>query len=176
MTTRRGRVLINTGDGKGKTTAALGLAVRAVGQGLRVLIVQFIKGDWPTGELRALGRLAPELTVATMGKGFTWEHENLEQDRAAASEAWDLCRRALTSGEYDLVVMDEVNYAISYRLLDVGLVAAALRERRPEVHVVLTGRDVHPDLIALADTVTEMRAIKHPFRDEGTKAMRGIEY
>ncbi len=176
MTTRKGRVLINTGDGKGKTTAALGLALRAVGQGLRVLIVQFIKGDWPTGELRAVERLAPELTVATMGKGFTWLHENLEQDRAAASEAWDLCRRALTSGEYALVVMDEINYAIAYRLLDVGEVVAALRERKPDIHVLLTGRDAHPDLIALADTVTEMRAVKHAFRDVGTKATRGIEY
>jgi cob(I)alamin adenosyltransferase len=176
MTTRKGRLLINTGDGKGKTTAALGLALRAVGQGMRVLIVQFIKGDWPTGELRTLERLAPEVTVATLGKGFTWEHEDLEQDRVAAATAWDLCRRALSSGEYDLVVMDEINYAIAYHLLDVADVAAALKERKAEVHVVLTGGNVHPDLIALADTVTEMRAIKHAFRDEGTKAMRGIEY
>jgi cob(I)alamin adenosyltransferase len=176
MTTRKGRVLVNTGDGKGKTTAALGLALRAVGQGLRVLIVQFIKGKWPTGELQAMGRLAPELTVMTMGRGFTWQHENLEADRTAALEAWEVCRRALMSGEYDLVVMDEINYAIAYGLLDVAEVVASLLERRPEVHVLLTGRDAHEDIIAVADTVTEMRLIKHAFTDEGTKAMRGIEY
>lgn len=176
MTTRKGRVLVNTGDGKGKTTAALGLALRAVGQGLHVLIVQFIKGDWPTGELRTLERLAPELTVRTMGKGFTWQHENLEADRAAAAEAWAVCRSALASGEYDLVVMDEINYAITYGLLDVAEVVAAIDQRRPEVHVVLTGRNAHADIVAAADTVTEMRSIKHAFRDEGTKATRGIEY
>ncbi len=176
MTTQKGRVLVNTGDGKGKTTAALGLALRAVGQGLHVLIVQFIKGNWPTGELRALERLSPELTVRTMGKGFTWQHENLEADRAAAREAWAVCREALADGEYGLVVMDEINYAIAYGLLDVAEVVNAVKERRPDLHVVLTGRNAHADVVAVADTVTEMRSIKHAFRDEGTKATRGIEY
>jgi cob(I)alamin adenosyltransferase len=176
MTTRKGRVLVNTGDGKGKTTAALGLALRAVGQGLRVLIVQFIKGNWPTGELQAVARLGPELTMMTMGKGFTWQHENSDVDRQAAAEAWEVCRRALTSGEYDLVVMDEINYVIAYDLLDVAEVVAALKGRRPDVHVVLTGRDAHADIIAVADTVTEMHLIKHAFEDEGTRATRGIEY
>lgn len=172
----RGRVLINTGDGKGKTTAAIGLAVRAVGQGLRVLIVQFIKGDWPTGELRALERLAPEIRIMPMGKGFTWEHDNLDQDRAAALEAWEACRAALQGDEWNVLIMDEINYAIAYGLLDAGEVVRAIETRRPGLHVVLTGRDAHPDLVLLADTVTEMRSVKHTYDDEHGRAVKGIEY
>jgi cob(I)alamin adenosyltransferase len=175
MTTGQGRLLVHTGEGKGKTTAALGLALRAVGQGMRVILVQFLKGDWPTGELEAAARLSPDLQIVPMGKGFTWQHESLDEDRKAAADAWEFCRQALNSGQYDLVIMDEINLAIHYGFLDAEAVIEALRTRPPGVHVLLTGRDAHPDLIALADTVTEMRAVKHIF-DSGARATRGIEY
>jgi cob(I)alamin adenosyltransferase len=174
--TQIGRLLVHTGDGKGKTTAALGLALRAVGHGMRVLIVQFIKGNWATGELCAARRLEPELKMISMGRGFTWTHESQEEDRRAAAEAWEACRRALDTGEYELVIMDEINYAIHYGFLDVAAVVEALRTRPPGVHAVLTGRNAHPDIVALADTVTEMRSVKHAFADNGTKAVKGIEY
>lgn len=174
--TGRGRVLVNTGDGKGKTTAAIGLAVRAVGHGLRVLIVQFIKGDWPTGELRALERLAPELRIVPMGKGFTWKHENVDQDRAAAAQAWAACLEAMSGEEWDVLIMDEINYAIGYGFVDPADVVKAIKDRRPEQHVVLTGRGAHPDIVELADTVTEMRSVKHTFAERRGRAELGIEF
>jgi cob(I)alamin adenosyltransferase len=170
-----GRILVNTGDGKGKTTAALGVALRAVGQGMRVLMVQFLKGNWSTGEIKAIQRLEPEMTAVRMGKGFTWEHDNLDEDRAAALAAWEASRQALASGEYDVVILDEINYAIHYGFLGAAEVIAALKARPAQIHVILTGNHAHRDIIALADTVTDMQMVKHAFRD-GTRAARGIEY
>lgn len=171
----RGLVLINTGDGKGKTTAALGAALRAAGHGMKVLIVQFIKSPKrPSGEIKALKSLE-NVEIRTMGMGFTWDSRDLESDKAAAMEAWRFASEMLAGGEYDLIVLDEINYAIRYGLLDVDDVVRGISNRDPKVHVILTGRNAHPRLIDLADTVTEMVEIKHHFR-EGIRSVRGIEF
>ncbi|MGQ9627400.1 MAG: cob(I)yrinic acid a,c-diamide adenosyltransferase [Anaerolineae bacterium] len=172
---RKGLIIVYTGEGKGKTTAALGLAMRAVGHGMRVIIIQFLKGEWPTGERKAAQMLSPWLEIVPMGKGFTWQHETLNGDIAAVSEAWQRCKEAMDSGRYDMVIMDELNYVIHYGFLPVEEVIEALRARPPALHVVLTGRDAHPQLLALADIVTEMRSIKHIF-EQGGKAIKGIEF
>jgi cob(I)alamin adenosyltransferase len=174
-TKKRGLVIIHTGPGKGKTTAALGLAFRAVGQRMRVFMVQFIKGNWPYGELEAAKRLGDWLTIRPMGEGFTWDTKNPERDRQKAMEAWNLGKAAALSGRYPLVIFDEINYVISYGYLPVGEVADFLKHKPPDLHVVLTGRDAPPELIELADLVTEMRDIKHPYT-KGIKAQKGIEF
>jgi cob(I)alamin adenosyltransferase len=168
------RVIINTGDGKGKTTAALGTVLRAVGHGQRVAIVQFLKGKWTNGEVKALAAF-PDVFMARMGSGFTWEKQDLEEDRILARRAWDLCAELMRSGRYDLLVMDELNVALDLGLLPVEEVVNAVRDRPPGLSVIITGRAAKPELIDLADTVTEMREIKHAFRT-GTRAHKGIEY
>ena len=174
----RGIIAVNTGDGKGKTTAALGTAFRAVGYGKRVCVIQFIKGDWHAGELDAAKRLAPELEWHRAGLGF---YKILDDDRPeeahrrAAAEGLALAREKVASGDYALVVLDEINNAIDTGLLDVEAVLEILRDKPEPVHVFLTGRNAHPDVIALADLVTEMREVKHPFR-EGMLAQKGFDY
>jgi cob(I)alamin adenosyltransferase len=170
---RAGLVIVHTGNGKGKTTAALGTAMRAVGVGFRVKIIQFIKGSWDYGELHSAAKLGIEMIP--MGEGFTWETKNRERDTAVAWKAWEACRDAIEKNEHDLLVFDEINNAIHYGYLDIEPVLAALRAKPRDMHIILTGRDAHPDLIALADLVTEMREIKHPFH-RGIYAQRGIEY
>lgn len=170
---RVGLVIVHTGNGKGKTTAALGTAMRAVGVGFRVKIIQFIKGSWDYGELHSAEKLGIEMVP--MGEGFTWETKNRERDTAVAWKTWEACREAIERNEHDLLVFDEINNAIHYGYLDVAPVLAALRAKPKDMHVILTGRDAHPDLIAFADLVTEMREIKHPFH-RGIYAQRGIEY
>ena len=174
---RQGLLLINTGPGKGKTTAALGTAMRAAGNGLRVLILQFIKGSWHYGELDAAQTLGPNFVLKQMGRGFVkvGGAETDPEDIRLVQAAWEEARQAISSGEWDMVVLDEINYAISYGMLDPGIVAEALRNRPPMVHVILTGRNAHPLLVELADTVTEMREIKHAYQ-KGIEAQRGIEY
>ena len=175
--TRRGLLLINTGPGKGKTTAALGTAMRAVGNGMRVLVLQFLKGSWHYGELDAAEALGPNLVLKQMGRGFVkiGGAETDPEDVRLVEEAWNEARTAIDSGEWDLVVLDEINYAISYGMLDPAVVAEALRGRPEMVHVILTGRNAHPLLVELADTVTEMREMKHAYQ-KGILAQRGIEY
>jgi len=170
----RGLMIVNTGDGKGKTTAALGLALRAVGHGMRVLMVQFIKADEQTGEVRAAMRLAPELTVKVMGRGFVFD-EWADENRTAARKAWELGKSAIDSGKYDMVILDEINYVLSEGIIEPRLVLDALSRRPPEIHVVLTGRHAPAEIVKAADLVTEMLAIKHPF-EKGIKAQKGIEY
>jgi cob(I)alamin adenosyltransferase len=170
---RVGLIIVHTGNGKGKTTAALGTAMRAVGVGFRVRVIQFIKGSWDYGELHSAEKLGME--IVPMGEGFTWETKNRERDTAVAWRAWEACREAIEKAEHDLLVFDEINNAISYGYLDVAPVLEALRARPKTMHVILTGRDAHPDLIDIADLVTEMREIKHPFH-RGIYAQRGIEY
>lgn len=170
---RNGLVIVHTGNGKGKTTAALGTAMRAVGVGFKVKVIQFIKGSWDYGELHSAAKLGIEMVP--MGEGFTWETKNRERDTAVAWKTWEACRAAIAAGEHDLLVFDEINNAIAYGYLDIAPVIAALRAKPKDMHVILTGRDAHPDLIALADLVTEMREIKHPFH-RGIYAQRGIEY
>src|SRR5579871_904979 len=170
-----GLVLINTGDGKGKTTAALGVALRHAGYGRPVLVLQFIKGTWHYGELESLKRI-PEITLVRAGAGFYKildDHFPEEVHKKAAADGLALARQAVSSGEYSLVVLDEIIYAIDEGLLALDEVVAMLALRRPEVSVILTGRHAPQALIDLADTVTEMREVKHPFR-EGILALKGI--
>jgi cob(I)alamin adenosyltransferase len=170
---RVGLIIVNTGNGKGKTTAALGTAFRAVGVGFKVKMIQFIKGSWDYGELHSAAKLGFE--IVPMGEGFTWETKDRERDMAVAWKAWESCREAIEKNEHDLLIFDEINNAIAYGYLDVKPVLEALRAKPAEMHVILTGRDAHTELIDLADLVTEMREIKHPFY-RGIYAQRGIEY
>jgi len=174
-TARKGLIIVYTGPGKGKTTAALGLALRGVGHGWRVLMVQFIKGSWSYGELAAAARLAPDLTIKPMGEGFTWDTKNPERDAQKARECWEFGVQAARSGDYQLVIFDEINYVLAYQYLPVGEVLDFLATKPPALHVVLTGRDAPKELIEAADTVTEMREIKHAFA-RGVKAQKGIEF
>jgi cob(I)alamin adenosyltransferase len=175
--TRRGLILINTGDGKGKTTAALGTALRAVGDGMRVLMLQFLKGSWRYGELDAVKAFGEKFVLRQMGRGFVkvGGAEAEPEDIRMVEAAWAEGREAINSGEWDMVVLDEINYAISYGMLDAAVVAEALRGKPEKVHVILTGRNADPLLVELADTVTEMREVKHAY-EKGIKAQRGIEY
>ena len=174
---RRGLLLINTGPGKGKTTAALGTALRAVGNGMRVLVLQFLKGSWHYGELDAVQPFGSNFVLKQMGRGFVkvGGAETDPEDIRLVEAAWAEAREAILSGEWDLVILDEINYAISYGMLDPALVADTLRQRPEMVHVILTGRNAHPTLVELADTVTEMREVKHAYQ-KGILAQRGIEY
>ena len=174
---RRGLLLINTGPGKGKTTAALGTALRAVGNGMRVLMLQFLKGSWHYGELDAVLPFGENFVLKQMGRGFVkvGGAETDPEDLRMVQAAWAEARAAIESGEWDLVVLDEINYAISYKMLDAEAVAETLRNRPEMVHVILTGRNAHPLLVELADTVTEMREVKHAYQ-RGILAQRGIEY
>ena len=172
---KSGLIIIHTGSGKGKTTAALGLAFRALGYGWKVLMVQFIKGNWKYGELEAAKRFEGLLEIKPMGEGFTWDTKNPERDRQKAREAWEYGKQAALSGKYQMVIFDEINYVISYDYLPVKDVVELLRNKPPALHVVLTGRDAPQELMDLADLVTEMREIKHPFA-QGIKAQKGIEF
>jgi cob(I)alamin adenosyltransferase len=174
---RRGLILINTGPGKGKTTAAMGTALRAVGNGMRVLMLQFIKGSWHYGELEAAKSYGSNFILKQMGRGFVkvGGAETDPEDVRLVEAAWDEAREAIYSGDWDMVILDEINYAISYKMLDPAVVAEALRNRPEMVHVILTGRNAHPLLVELADTVTEMREVKHAYQ-KGILAQRGIEY
>jgi cob(I)alamin adenosyltransferase len=169
--------LINTGPGKGKTTAALGTALRAVGNGMRVLVLQFLKGSWHYGELDAAEMLGGNLVLKQMGRGFVkvGGAETDQEDIRLVEQAWAEAREAIYSGDWDMVILDEINYAIGYKMLDPAVVAEALKGRPEMVHVILTGRNAHPLLVELADTVTEMREVKHAYQ-KGILAQRGIEY
>jgi cob(I)alamin adenosyltransferase len=156
---KKGLLLVYTGAGKGKTTAALGLVFRALGRGLKVGVVQFIKGKWKTGE-RTFAESIPGLTFLVMGRGFTWESDDLSRDRNAARAAWIAARGLIDGGEHDVVVLDELTYAIHYGFVGLEEVLGALRDRPPHVHVCITGRNAPEELCALADLVTEMRAVK----------------
>jgi cob(I)alamin adenosyltransferase len=171
---RQGLVIVNTGSGKGKSTAAFGTALRALGSGFSVLVVQFIKGHWKTGERAAFGTF-PKAEFRSMGEGFTWDTKDPVRDTQVALAAWAFGRERILAGETDLVVLDEINYAIDYGYVPLDEVLSALRARPPHVHVILTGRNAKPELIELADLVTEMREIKHPYK-QGIKAQRGIEW
>jgi cob(I)alamin adenosyltransferase len=173
----RGLLIVHTGNGKGKTTCALGLMMRAAGQGLRCCMIQFMKSrNDRYGEHLSAAELGIE--VHTMGDGFTWDTKNPERDRQTARETWQLCVEKLRSGEYDLLVFDELVYVLSYGMLpteDVLEEIRAAQERQPSLHIVVTGRDAPPALIEAADLVTEMREVKHPFQ-AGIRAQKGIEF
>lgn len=167
-------VIVNTGNGKGKTTAALGLLLRAWGQNMRVVMLQFLKaqtGNW--GEMKAARKLGVE--IIPLGDGFTWMSKDIEQDRALAQQCWQRCRELIQSGNYEIVIMDELTYCFKFGWLDLTDVLGVLASRPPHLHIVITGRDAPEELIEFADLVTEMREIKHPYKS-GVKAQKGIEF
>jgi cob(I)alamin adenosyltransferase len=179
---RHGLILVLTGDGKGKTTSALGLAFRALGNGLRVFVVQYIKGKWKTGEkkladlLRAhADHLGLDIEIRPMGDGFTWITQNREQDVATTRQIWEVSKEAIASKRYDLVILDEINVVMKLGYLDPKEVVAFLQTRDPDLHVVLTGRGAPAEIIELADTVSEVKMIKHHYK-AGVKAQQGIEF
>ncbi|WP_028007190.1 cob(I)yrinic acid a,c-diamide adenosyltransferase [Solimonas flava] len=171
--TERGVLLVLTGNGKGKSSSAFGMVARALGHGMQVGVVQYIKGRWQTGEERFFRRYA-QVRYHVMGEGYTWETQDRERDIRAARAAWDVTREMLRDPALGLVVLDELNIALKHRYLEVGEVVAALAARPPLQHVVVTGRAAPPELIAAADTVTDMGALKHAFA-AGIKAQPGIE-
>ena len=173
----RGLIIVNTGPGKGKTTAAMGTAFRAVGNGMKVLMLQFLKGSWHYGELDAAKAFGDKFIMKQMGRGFVkvGGAETDPEDIRMVEEAWEEARQAINSGQWDLVILDEINYAISYGMLDPAKVVEGLKQKPEQVHVILTGRNAHPTIVELADTVTEMKQVKHAY-EKGVMAQRGIEY
>jgi len=174
-TREKGLLIVHTGAGKGKTTAALGLAFRALGQELKVGIVQFIKGAIPTGEAALVKQLKLPIEIHVMGEGFTWNTQDREADVAAARAAWQRAVELLRDDSFGLVILDELNIVLRYDYLPLAEVLDELRRKREMLHVVITGRNAKPELIEMADLVTEMQLVKHPYR-EGIKAQRGIEF
>ncbi len=179
-TIEKGLLMVHTGKGKGKSTAAFGLAARAIGNGMRVGIVQYVKGKWRTGERVVLEAFPDQVTIRTMGEGFTWETQDRARDIAAAEAAWAASKEMIEAArgddpKYDMVILDELNIVLRYDYLPLDEVLAALRDKPYDLHVVVTGRNAKDGLIEIADLVTEMTMVKHPFRS-GVKAQKGIEF
>jgi cob(I)alamin adenosyltransferase len=174
-TIEKGLLIVHTGKGKGKSTAAFGLVMRALGHGFKIGIVQFVKGKWETGERSVLAKFPDLVTIRAMGEGFTWETQDRARDIAAAQAAWEQAKQMIDDPGYRLIVLDELNIVLRYDYLPIADVVAKLASRRPGLHVVVTGRNAKDELINAADLVTEMTMIKHPFR-EGVKAQVGIEF
>ena len=172
---KKGLILVNTGDGKGKSTAAFGAALRAIGRGYQVAMVQFIKGKWKTGEVEAAKLFGDKFKIFTIGDGFTWNTQNFEQDVKTAHKAWDKCREILHDTEHQVVIFDEINYVMKYNFLNPAEIIKELRAKPPLKHIILTGGGAPSEIVELADLVTEMKCIKHPYQ-EGIKAQPGIEY
>lgn len=173
--TSKGLLIVNTGPGKGKSTAAFGLVLRALGHGHHVGVVQFIKGAWNTGEKRALERFSDLLSWHSMGEGFTWETQDRERDIAAAKRAWDQVLEFMNDSKIRLILLDELNIALRYDYLPLLEVVNVLSNRRPDLHIIVTGRNAKPEMIEAADLVTEMGMVKHHFA-AGVKAQEGIEF
>lgn len=171
----KGLVTVFTGNGKGKTTASLGLAFRALGHGHKVCIIQFIKGSWKYGELETAKKFAPLLEFHVMGRGFTWKSDDLEKDRAAALEAWEFAKTVIEGNSYDMVILDELTYLPYYKMIDEEEILTVLQNKPLGLHVVVTGRYASEELIELADLVTEMKEIKHPYK-KGVQAQKGFEF
>lgn len=174
-TIEKGLLIVHTGTGKGKSTAAFGLALRMIGRGHKVGVVQFIKGAWHSAERDALEKFGDQVVWHTMGEGFTWETQDRERDIAAASRAWTKAQEMMTDPVFALIILDEMNIALRYDYLDLHAVVAALSARRDGLHVVVTGRNAKPELVAAADLVTDMTLVKHHFA-AGVKAQPGIEF
>lgn len=173
--TSKGLLIVNTGPGKGKSTAAFGLVLRALGHGHHVGVVQFIKGAWNTGEKRALERFSDLLSWHSMGEGFTWETQDRERDIVAAKRAWDQVLEFMNDPKIRLILLDELNIALRYDYLPLLEVVDVLSNRRPDLHIIVTGRNAKPEMIEAADLVTEMGMVKHHF-SAGVKAQKGIEF
>ncbi|MBL8659676.1 MAG: cob(I)yrinic acid a,c-diamide adenosyltransferase [Rhodospirillales bacterium] len=174
-TEERGLLMVHTGKGKGKTTAAMGLAMRCIGHGFKVGIVQFVKGAWHTGERDILARFPDLCVIRAMGEGFTWDTQDRQRDIAAARQAWDTAKAMIADSSYRMVILDELNIVLRYGYLELDDILATLSARPRDLHVVVTGRNAKEELIEAADLVTEMAMIKHPFRS-GVKAQAGVEF
>ena len=175
-TIEKGLIIVHTGKGKGKSTAAFGMIFRALGHGFPVAIIQFVKGKWQTGERVALEKFGDLVSINTMGEGFTWETQDRQRDLAAARLAWERAKGLIREGKHKLVLLDELNIVLRYDYLPVEEIVSFLRDEKPaDVHVIVTGRNAKPELIEIADLVTEMEMLKHPFRS-GVKAQKGIEF
>jgi cob(I)alamin adenosyltransferase len=174
-TEERGLLIVHTGKGKGKSTAAFGLVLRCLGHGMRVGIVQFVKGVWTTGERVALERFGDLVTCRAMGEGFTWDTQDRARDIAAARNAWETAKAMIADPSYRLVLLDELNIVVRYDYLPLAEVVSTLQTKPCDLHIVVTGRNARPELVDAADLVTEMTLVKHPFRS-GVKAQRGIEF
>ena len=172
---KKGLIIIFTGKGKGKTTAAMGQALRAVGQGLKVLMLQFIKGTWDYGELESIKRLEPDFEIQPLGKGFIRSNSKLDENEAQenVTQSWKQARNEILSDKYDMIILDEINYVISYGLLPVEEVLTLFEEKPDRLHLILTGRDAHQSIVERADLVTEMNEIKHQY-SKGIKAQKEI--
>ena len=176
-TVEKGLIIVHTGNGKGKTTAALGIVLRSLGHGYRVAIIQFIKGAWEPAEKAVFDKWADQLDFHALGEGFTWETQDRERDIAAAQNGWRIAKEQILDPEIQFVLLDEINIALRYDYLDIDAVVDFLmNDKPPMTHVVLTGRNAKPELIEAADLVTEMTLIKHPFKDLGVKAQKGVEF
>jgi cob(I)alamin adenosyltransferase len=172
----KGLIIVNTGDGKGKTTAALGMVLRSLGHGYKVAIVQFIKGAWNPGEKAVFERWGDQITFLALGEGFTWETQDRDRDIANAETAWTTALTFIQDPDIKLVLLDEINVALKLGYLAIEQVIAGLAQKPLDSHVILTGRGAPPELIDRADLVTEMKLVKHPFREQGVKAQPGIEF
>jgi len=175
-TMEKGLLIVHTGKGKGKSTAAFGMVFRALGHGMPVAIVQFVKGKWQTGERVALEKFGDLVSINTMGEGFTWETQDRQRDLKAARAAWDRAKDIIKAGKHKVVLLDELNIVLRYDYLPIDEIVAFLRDEKPaDVHVIVTGRNAADALIEVSDLVTEMEVVKHPFRS-GVKAQKGIEF
>ena len=179
-TVEKGLLIVHTGKGKGKSTAAFGLVVRAIGNGMKVGVVQYVKGKWQTGERGVLEKFPEQVEIRTMGEGFTWETQDRARDIQAAKNAWNVSRQMIEASrgddpKYDMVLLDELNIVLRYGYLDLAEVVEFLSNKPEMLHVIVTGRNAKPELVETADLVTEMTMVKHPFRS-GVKAQKGIEF
>ena len=179
-TIEKGLLIVHTGKGKGKSTAAFGLVVRALGNGMKVGVVQYVKGKWQTGERGVLEKFPEQIEIRTMGEGFTWETQDRARDVRAAGNAWEVSKQMIEASrgddpKYDMVLLDELNIVLRYGYLDLAEVVECLSNRPENLHVIVTGRNAKPELVEAADLVTEMTMVKHPFR-AGVKAQKGIEF
>ena len=170
-----GLIIVHTGKGKGKSTAAFGMVCRAIGHGMKVGVIQFVKGKWETGERKVLEAFSDQVTIHTMGEGFTWDTQDLSRDVAAATAAWQQAKLMMQDPSYSMILLDELNIVLRYDYLPLGDVLETLKKKRTELHVIITGRNAKEGLVDLADLVTEMTMVKHPFRS-GFKAQQGIEF
>lgn len=175
-TKEKGLLIVYTGNGKGKSTAAFGNALRALGHGMNVAVIQFLKGTWETGEKHFFAREIPGLMHYYYGKGFTWDTQSRPSDIEVSQTVWRKTIEVLADPTYNLIVIDELNIALRYGYLDVAEVVQVLNSRRPGLHVIVTGRHAKPELIEAADLVTEMKLVKHPYEEQGIKAQKGIEF
>ncbi len=171
----KGLIAVFTGNGKGKTTSSLGLAFRALGHGHKVCVIQFIKGSWKYGELEAAKCFSDLLDFHVMGRGFTWKSDDLEEDKKLARDAWEFAKTVIAENKYAMVILDELTYLPHYKMIDEEEILSVLKKKPAELHVVITGRYASDKLIAIADLVTEMKDVKHPYQN-GVKAQKGFEF